>query len=159
MRVRWHSGLLAPSWLRHLLLCRSPRRLWSPPRMGHASFSFHHVRFVPWDVALQFCLPEEAVTRLSSGNTSLTSSLLPVWTPIWSHLLCFLPLVPASLCLFISSTSLTGTPQLGLLFPIHSGSLCFLILQFSSLMFISMVAKVGFRSSVSPHPSGLEEVS
>ena len=125
---------------------------------GDVSFSFHHVHFVLWDVTLQFCLPKEVMTLLSWWNTSLTPFSTPCLEACLSpFFFVFYTFLPASSCLFISSTSLTGTLQLSLLFQIYSGSLYFLILQFSSRMFISVIDKVGFRSSVLPHPSGLEK--
>lgn len=92
-----------------------------------------------------------SMPRLCSlfGSLSVCSRGLPFF-------FAFYP-IPESLGLFFSSTSPIGTIQLGLLFQIHSDSLCFLILQFSSRMFISVIDKADFRTSVLPHPSGLKK--
>lgn len=47
---------------------------------GHVSFSFHHVHFVLCHVTLLFCLPEEVIAPLSSWNTSLSPSMLLIWS-------------------------------------------------------------------------------
>lgn len=145
MRLRCFSGCLQPSWVQYHLLLITEKAVVSSEDED-LSLSFHLVHSVLCDVTLQFYLLEEVMTPLSSWSTSLSTHLAPCFES------CFVryqglpfPLLSTSCpCLFISSTSLTGTVWLGLLFQIHSDSLCFLIRQFSSHMFISVIDRQGW---------------
>lgn len=92
-------------------------------------------------------ITQKAVVDTEDGHVSF--SFHHVLFVLWD--VTFLPRSSIFLS-FISSTFLTSTLQLDLLFQIHSGNLCF-----SSRMSISVIDKVGFRSSVLIHPAGLEK--
>lgn len=127
---------------------------------GRVSFSFHHVHFGLWDVMFS------VLSSRGSDDPSVIAG--PISDPFSAPCLEAYLSVPVGchfsllsipfqgLWVFFSPAHLLqALYSWGLLFQIHSDSLCFLILPFSSRMFISVIDKADFRTSVLPHPSGL----